>query len=165
LEGNFVENVTREGFRIAHDISSYSFAALAKGAHDLMRDRHGSMLALTHLGAVRSFPSYNVMGLAKASLEANIKYLASSLGPDGIRVNGISAGAIRTLAASGVKNLRKLLAFSAKTAPLKQNVTIEQVGDAAVLLSSDLASGVTGQILYVDAGFSTVCLADDNIED
>jgi enoyl-[acyl-carrier protein] reductase I len=153
LEGDYLEKVTREAFRIAHDISSYSFAALAKAGHKMMQNRKGALLTISYLGAVRTIPSYNVMGVAKASLEANMRYLAVSLGGEGIRVNAISAGPIRTLAASGVKNLRKLLADNEKITPLKQNVTIEQVGDAAAFLCSDLSSGITGQVLYVDSGY------------
>ena len=156
LEGRYLDAVNREGFRIAHDISSYSFAALAKAARPLMADRQASLLTLTYLGAVRALPSYNVMGLAKASLEANTRFMAYDLGPDGIRVNAISAGPIRTLAASGIKGMRQMLEKVEETAPLKRNVTIEDVGNAAAFLSSDLAAGVTGQVLYVDAGYSIV---------
>jgi enoyl-[acyl-carrier protein] reductase I len=156
LEGRYLDAVNREGFRIAHDISSYSFAALAKTARPLMADRQASLLTLTYLGAARALPSYNVMGLAKASLEANTRFMAYDLGPDGIRVNAISAGPIRTLAASGIKGMRQMLEKVEETAPLKRNVTIEDVGNAAAFLSSDLAAGVTGQVLYVDAGYSIV---------
>jgi enoyl-[acyl-carrier protein] reductase I len=156
LEGDYLQAVNREGFRIAHDISSYSFAALAKAALPMMQGRNASLLALTYFGAEKAVPFYNVMGLAKASLEANVKYLAASLGPQGIRVNGISAGPIRTLAAAGIKNFRKMLAFNEKNAPLRKNVTTEEVGNAAAFLSSDLASGITGEILHVDAGFHAV---------
>lgn len=153
LQGNFSEVVNREGFRIAHDISAYSFAALAKAAAPMMANRQGSMVALTYIGSQRCLENYNVMGVAKASLEATMRYLASSLGPKGIRVNCVSAGPIKTLAASGVKDLRKMLQWYAKIAPMRENVTIEQVGNAAAFLCSDLASGVTGDILYVDSGF------------
>ncbi|MDH3420610.1 MAG: enoyl-ACP reductase [Gammaproteobacteria bacterium] len=156
LEGRYLDAVNREGFRIAHDISSYSFAALAKAARPLLADRQASLLTLTYLGAIRAMPSYNVMGLAKASLEANTRFMAYDLGPDGIRVNAISAGPIRTLAASGIKGMRQMLEKVEETAPLKRNVTIEDVGNAAAFLSSDLAAGVTGQVLYVDAGYSIV---------
>lgn len=159
LEGDYLEKVTREGFRIAHEISSYSFAALAKAAYPMMANRNGALLTLTYLGSLRAMPNYNVMGLAKASLEANVRYLASSLGPKGIRVNGISAGPIRTLAASGIKGFRKMLDAFAKVAPLRTNITAEQVGNAAAFLCSDLASGITGDILYVDAGFHTIGLS------
>ncbi len=158
LEGDFLEGITRENFGIAHDISSYSFAALAKAGRNMMQGRNGSLLTLSYLGAVRAVPNYNLMGLAKASLEANVRYLASTLGPEGIRVNAISAGPIRTLAASGISNFRKMLDQFAKVAPLRRNVTIEEVGNAAAFLCSDLASGVTGEIMYVDGGYSTIGL-------
>lgn len=158
LDGDYVDATTREGFAMAHDISAYSFVALAKYARPLMRETGGALLTLTYLGAERVVPNYNVMGLAKASLEANVKYMASSLGADNIRVNAISAGPIRTLAASGVKNFRKMLAETAKQAPLKRNVTIEEVGNAAAFMCSDLASGISGEILYVDAGFNTTAM-------
>ena len=154
LAGGYLDSVTREGFRVAHEVSSYSLAALAKGARPLMQGRRGAMLTLSYLGAVRTMPSYNVMGLAKASLEANVRYLAESLGPEGIRVNAISAGPIKTLAASGVKDLRKFLDFVEKNAPLRRNVTIEEVGNVAAFLCSDLASGVTGEVTYVDSGYN-----------
>jgi len=164
LEGRFIDAVNREGFRIAHDISSYSLAALAKRAEPLMQGRAGALLTLSYLGAVRAMPSYNVMGLAKASLEANVRFLAYDLGPSNIRVNAISAGPIRTLAASGVKGLRQMLAHNAATAPLRRNVTIEDVGNAAAFLCSDLAAGITGQVLYVDAGYSIVGMHVDETE-
>ncbi|MCC7090982.1 MAG: SDR family oxidoreductase [Nitrosomonas sp.] len=156
LMGDYLESVNREAFRIAHDISSYSFAALAKAALPLMQHRNAALLTLSYLGAVRVMPSYNVMGLAKASLEANVRFMASSLGPKGIRVNAISAGPIRTLAASGIGSFGKLLGYTEKVSPLRRNVTIDEVGNAAAFLCSDLASGITGEITYVDAGFSTV---------
>jgi enoyl-[acyl-carrier protein] reductase I len=156
LEGRYIDAVSREGFRIAHDISSYSLAALAKRAEPLMRGRSGALLTLSYLGAVRALPSYNVMGVAKASLEANVRFLALDLGPHGVRVNAISAGPIRTLAASGVKGIRRMIARVGEASPLKRNVTIEEVGNAAAFLCSDLAAGVTGQVLYVDAGYSIV---------
>lgn len=159
LQGDYVESVTREGFRVAHDVSSYSFTALAKAARPLMRGRNGALLTLTYLGAVRALPSYNVMGLAKASLEANVRYMAASLGPEGIRVNAISAGPIRTLAASGIKDMRRFLDYVERHAPLRRNVTIDEVGEVAAFLCSDLASAVTGEITYVDCGFNTVGLA------
>jgi len=155
LKGGFHESVSRESFRIAHDISSYSLAALCKGAAPLMRGRPGSVVTLSYLGAVRSVPNYNVMGLAKASLEAGVRYLAASLGPEGIRVNAISAGPIKTLAAAGIGGFSKILNFVEKNAPLRRGVTTEEVGNAAAFLLSGLASGVTGEVLYVDAGFST----------
>lgn len=154
LDGEYAASVTREGFKIAHDISSYSLAALAKASTGMMQARNGSILTMTYLGSNKVMPNYNVMGLAKASLEANVRYLAASLGPQGTRVNAISAGPIRTLAASGIKNFRKMLEHNAQTAPLRQNITIQQVGNAAAFLSSDLASGITGEILHVDAGYN-----------
>ncbi|HLS80175.1 MAG TPA: enoyl-ACP reductase [Steroidobacter sp.] len=156
IRGGFVESTTRENFRIAHDISSYSLTAIAKAGLPMMEGRAGAMLTLSYLGAVRSLPSYNVMGLAKASLEANVRFLAADLGPKGIRVNGVSAGPIKTLAAAGIGGFRKILGHVAATAPLRRNVTIEDVGNAAAFLCSDLASGVTGEIVYVDAGYNTV---------
>jgi enoyl-[acyl-carrier protein] reductase I len=156
LEGDYLDALNRDGFRIAHDISAFSLGALAKEGYQLMQGRQGSILALTYFGAEKAVPFYNVMGIAKASLEANIQYLAASLGPRGIRVNGISAGPIRTLAAAGIKNFRKMLAFNEKNAPLRKNVTTEEVGNAAAFMCSDLASGVTGEILHVDAGFHCV---------
>lgn len=156
LEGDYLDAVTREGFRVAHDVSSYSFAALAKGAQKLMEGRNGALVTLTYLGSERAMPFYNVMGLAKASLEANVRYLAQSLGPKGIRVNGISAGPIRTLAASGIKNFRKMLAFNEKVSPLRKNVSTDEVGNVAAFLCSDLAAGITGEIIHVDAGYHSV---------
>jgi len=155
LGGGYIESINREGFRIAHDVSSYSFAALAKTSRPMIQDG-GALLTLSYLGAVRSLPSYNVMGLAKASLEANVRFMAFDLGADGIRVNAISAGPIRTLAASGIKGMRQMLTHVSEAAPLKRNVTIEDVGNAASFLVSDLAAGVTGEVLYVDAGYNTV---------
>lgn len=155
LNGDYVDVTTREGFHIAHDISSYSFVALAKASRKLMQGRNGSLLTLTYLGAERTLPNYNVMGLAKASLEANVKYMAASLGPEGTRVNAISAGPIRTLAASGIKSFRKMLSENEKQTPLRRNVTIDEVGNAAAFLCSDLASGISGEILFVDGGFNT----------
>jgi enoyl-[acyl-carrier protein] reductase I len=162
LDGNFVDVSTREGFLTAHEISSYSFVALAKAGRELMRDRQGSLLTLSYLGAVRSLPNYNVMGLAKASLEANVRYMAASLGPEGTRVNAISAGPIKTLAASGIKSFRKMLQHNAKQTPLRRNVTIDEVGNAASFLCSDLASGISGEILYVDGGFNTTAMGSLN---
>lgn len=155
LSGDYLDCVTRENFRIAHDISSYSFAALAKAARPMMTGRNAALLTLTYLGSIRSAPNYNVMGLAKASLESNVYYMAQSLGPQGIRVNAISAGPIKTLAASGIAKFGEKLDLVARTAPLRRNVTIEEVGNAAAFLLSDLASGITGEITYVDAGFNT----------
>ncbi len=156
LDGRYLDAVNREGFRIAHDISSYSLAALAKRCEPAMRGRAGALITLSYLGAVRTLPNYNVMGLAKASLEANVRFLAVDLGASGIRVNAISAGPIRTLAASGVKGIRQMIATVGASAPLKRNVTIEDVGNAAAFLCSDLAAGITGQIVYVDSGFNIV---------
>jgi enoyl-[acyl-carrier protein] reductase I len=158
LSGDFLDAISRGAFATAHDVSSYSFAALAKGARPLMQGRPASLLTLTYLGAVRSLPNYNVMGLAKASLEANVRYLASCLGPEGLRVNGISAGPIRTLAAAGIGNFSKLLSQFEKFAPLHRNVTIDEVGNVAAFYFSDLSSAITGEITYVDCGFSTVAL-------
>ena len=156
LKGEFHENLTREAFRIAHDVSSYSLAALAKGAAPLMQARGGgSIVTLTYLGAVRSLPRYNVMGLAKASLEAGVRYLAAGLGPQGIRVNAISAGPIKTLAAAGIGDFGKIFRFVEKNAPLRRNVSTEEVGNVAAFFLSDLSSGITGEVTYVDAGFST----------
>ena len=155
LKGGFHEAVTRESFRIAHDISSYSLAALAKAAAPMMQGRPGSIVTLSYLGAVRSIPNYNVMGLAKASLEAGVRYLAASLGPAGIRVNAISAGPIKTLAAAGIGNFSKIFNFVEKNAPLRRGVTTEEVGNTAAFLLSDLGSGITGEVVYVDAGFNT----------
>jgi len=156
LTGPFVAATTREAFRVAHDVSSYSFTALAQRAQPLLSGRQGALLTLSYLGALRSIPGYNVMGLAKASLEANVRFLAADLGPQGTRVNGISAGPIKTLAAAGIPGFRKMLGRVAEVAPLRRNVTLEDVGNAAAFLCSDLAAGITGEILYVDSGFSTV---------
>ena len=159
LDGRYLDAVSREGFRVAHDVSSYSLAALAKYAEPAMRGRAGSLLTLSYLGSTRTLPNYNVMGLAKASLEANVRFLAVDLGASGIRINAISAGPIRTLAASGVKGIRDMIAHVGATSPLKRNVTIDDVGNAAAFLCSDLAAGITGQVLYVDAGFNIVGMA------
>src|SRR5499433_3679409 len=159
LAGDFLANLSRAAFATAHDVSSYSFAALAAGARPLMAGRQGAMLTLTYLGAERAIQNYNVMGLAKASLEANVRYLAQCLGPEGIRVNAISAGPIKTLAAAGIGGFGKILAYNEKIAPLRRNVTTEEVGNTAAFLCSDLASGITGEVIYVDAGFNTVAFA------
>jgi len=153
LEGTFLAQATREGFRIAHDISSYSFSALAMAGRSMMAGRQAALLTLTYLGAERAVPHYNVMGLAKASLEANVRYMAYSLGAEGIRVNAISAGPIRTLAAAGIADFRNMLDYVERNAPLRRNVTIEEVGNTAAFLCSDLASAITGEIIYVDCGF------------
>ena len=162
LDGNYVDVTTREGFLMAHEISSYSFVALAQAGKSMMTGRNGSLLTLSYLGAVRSLPNYNVMGLAKASLEANVRYMAASLGPDGTRVNAISAGPIKTLAAAGIKSFRKMLKHNAQQTPLRRNVTISEVGNAASFLCSDLASGISGEILYVDGGFNTTAMGSLN---
>ncbi len=156
LSGDFLENTDREAFRVAHDVSSYSLTALAKAAFPLMQNRNGALLTLSYLGAVRVMPNYNVMGLAKASLEANVRFMASSLGNKGIRVNAISAGPIKTLAAAGIGDFGKLLSHTERVSPLRRNVTIDEVGNVAAFLCSDLASGITGEVTYVDAGFNTV---------
>lgn len=156
LTGNFLDATTRESFRVAHDISSYSLTALAREALPFMKGRNGAIVSLSYLGAVRSIPSYNVMGLAKASLEANVRFLAADLGALSVRVNAISAGPIKTLSAAGIPGLRKMLSHVAAAAPLKRNVTIEDVGNAAAFLCSDLAAGITGEVLYVDGGYSSV---------
>lgn len=159
LEGDYLDAVSREGFATAHDISSYSFAALAKAGRNMMQGRNGALLTLSYLGAERAMPNYNVMGLAKASLEANVRYMSNSLGPEGIRVNAVSAGPIRTLAAAGISDFRRMLDHVERTAPLRRNVTIEEVGNTAAFLCSDLASGITGEIVYVDGGFNIVGMA------
>ena len=154
LEGRFVDATTRENFMIAHDVSAYSFVALAKAGYEMMKGRNGALLTVSYLGAERAVPNYNVMGVAKASLEACVRYLAADLGQDGIRVNAVSAGPIRTLAASGIKDFRSMLEEAAKATPLRRNVTIEEVGNTAAFLCSDLASGITGEITYVDGGYN-----------
>jgi enoyl-[acyl-carrier protein] reductase I len=159
IRGGFVESTTRENFRIAHDISSYSLTAVAKAATPMLQGRNGALLTLTYLGAVRTLPSYNVMGLAKASLEASVRFLAADMGPQGIRVNAISAGPIKTLAAAGIGGFRKMLGHVAAIAPLRRNVTLDDVGNTAAFLCSDLAAGITGQIVYVDSGFNIVGMA------
>lgn len=157
LAGDFMDGLSREGFRVAHDISAYSFPAMAKAALPYLRPG-SALLTLTYLGSMRIVPHYNTMGLAKASLEASVRYLAGNLGPKGIRVNGLSAGPIRTLAASGIKDLGKLLDIVAKSAPLRRNVTIDEVGNVAAFLLSDLAAGITAEITYVDGGFNQVAI-------
>ena len=164
LEGNFVDVTTREGFKIAHEISSYSFTAMAKEAKPALNDG-SALLTLTYLGSMQSLPNYNVMGLAKASLEANTRFLAASMGKDNIRVNAISAGPIKTLAASGVKNFRKMLSQHSSRAPLRRTVTTEEVGNVAAFLCSNYASGVTGEITYVDAGFNTAAMPLNEFEE
>ena len=160
IEGDFLNGISREAFRIAHENSSYSYPALAKAARPMMQGRKASLLALSYLGAERTMPNYNTMGLAKASLEAATRYLAFSLGPEGTRANAISAGPIKTLAASGIGNFGKLLSYNAHHAPLRRKVTIVEVGNAAAFLLSDLASGITGEIMYVDGGMNTTALGN-----
>ncbi len=160
LEGDFLDGLSREAFRIAHDVSAYSFPALTKAALPMMEGRPAAVVTLTYLGAVRTMPHYNVMGMAKASLEAAVRYLAVNLGPRGIRANAVSAGPIKTLAAAGIGDFGKLLAYNEKHAPLRRNVTIEEVGNAVAFLCSDLASGITGEIMYVDGGFNTTALGN-----
>lgn len=164
LEGEIIDASTREGFNIAHDISSYSLLALTQAAKDLFSEK-ASVLTLTYHGSTQTLPNYNVMGMAKASLEAGVRYLAGSLGPKGIRVNAISAGPIRTLAASGIKSFRKMLKQAEQRSPLRRNVTIEEVGNTAAFLGSDLSSGITGEIMYVDAGFNTCAISVDDFEE
>jgi len=158
IAGTLLDGLSRESFRIAMDISTYSFPALAKAALPLLRER-SSLLTLTYLGSERVVPHYNTMGLAKAALEASVRYLAADLGPQGVRVNGISAGPIKTLAASGIKGFSRMLEYNEKTAPLRRNVTIEEVGNVAAFLLSDLSSGITGEITYVDCGFRSVAFS------
>jgi enoyl-[acyl-carrier protein] reductase I len=156
LEGSYLESVTRQGFLTAHEISSYSFCALGDAARPMMKDRNGALLTLSYIGAVRAMPNYNVMGVAKASLEANVRYMAASLGPEGIRVNAISAGPIRTLASSGISGMREFLNQVEKVSPLRRNVTIDEVGNVAAFLCSDYASAITGEITYVDCGYNAI---------
>lgn len=162
LEGSIVDNTTREGSQIAHDISAYSFIAMARYARPLMKGRNGSLIALSYLGAVAAIPNYNVMGMAKASLEAAVRFMASDLGPEGTRVNAISAGPIRTLAAAGITGFRKMLDHFEENAPLRRNVTIDEVGNVAAFMCSDLASGITGEITYVDGGWNTLGMSGLN---
>ncbi|MBF6056920.1 enoyl-ACP reductase FabI [Thiomicrorhabdus heinhorstiae] len=154
LEGRMIDASTREGFKIAHDISAYSLTACTKAAHEMLKAKNGSVLTVSYLGAERAVPNYNVMGIAKASLEATVRYLAADLGQEGIRVNAVSAGPIRTLAAAGIKDFRSMLDKAAASTPLRRNVTIEEVGNTAAFLCSDLASGITGEITYVDGGYN-----------
>lgn len=165
LDGDYLNVTTREGFHIAHDISAYSFVALAKGARPLMQGRNAAMLTLTYHGSTQTLPNYNVMGLAKAALEAAVRYLAGSVGRENIRVNAISAGPIRTLAASGIKSFRRMLKRNAERAPLGRNITIEEVGNTAAFLCSDMASGITAQNIYVDAGFNTCAMSMEEMND
>ncbi len=156
LDGDYLENLDREGFRIAHDISSYSLAAMAKAARPMMQNTNGSIITMTYLGSERALPNYNIMGVAKASLEANVRYLAAALGPEGIRVNSISAGPIKTLASAGIGSFKKILDEVRANAPLRRNVTIEDVGNTGAFLCSDLAAGITGENIYVDSGYNIV---------
>ena len=158
LDGDYLDDISREGFRIAHEVSSYSFAALAKAGRSMLR-RGASLITLSYLGAIRAVPHYNVMGLAKASLEANVRYMAANLGPDDVRVNAISAGPIKTLAAKGISDFNKLLDYAEKNSPLRRNVTIDEVGNVAAFLGSDLSSGISGEILYVDSGYHIMAMA------
>ena len=160
LAGTYLDSVTREGFRTAHDISSYSFSALAKAGRGMMAGRSAALLTLSYIGAVRALPGYNVMGLAKASLEANVRYMAQSLGHEGIRVNAISAGPIKTLAAAGIGGFKKMMQYYEKIVPLGRGVTIDEVGNTAAFLCSDLASGITGEITYVDGGFNMMGMSE-----
>ncbi len=164
LQGSFVDNTTRAGWGISQDISAFSFVALARAARPLLRARGGSLLTLTYLGGERALPNYNVMGPAKAALEAAVRYMAADLGADGIRVNAISAGPIRTLAASGIGEFRKMLEYNARVAPLRRNVSLQDVGNASAFLCSDLAAGITGQVIHVDAGFHAVALSGPALE-
>lgn len=157
LDGDYVDAVTRDGFRIAHDISAYSFVAMAKACREMLNP-DAALLTLTYLGAERAIPNYNVMGLAKASLEANVRYMANAMGPQGIRVNAVSAGPIRTLAASGIKDFRKMLAHCEAVTPIRRTVTIEDVGNTSAFLCSNLAAGITGEVVHVDGGFSIAAM-------
>ena len=165
LGGDFLDSISREAFRVAHEVSAYSLPALAKAARPLMQGRNGAIVALTYLGAIRAIPNYNVMGMAKASLEAGVRFTAACLGKEGIRCNGIAAGPIKTLAASGIADFSKLLSHVASHNPLGRNVTIEEVGNTAAFLLSDLASGITGEITYVDGGYSINALNDPEEEE
>ena len=158
LAGDYLENLDREGFRIAHDISSYSLAAMAKAARPMMQNTNGSIITMTYLGSERALPNYNIMGVAKASLEANVRYLSAALGPEGIRVNSISAGPIKTLASAGIGSFKRILDEVAANAPLRRNVTIEDVGNTGAFLCSDLAAGITGENIYVDSGYNIVSM-------
>ncbi len=160
IGGDFVTNATREGFKIAHDISAYSLVGLTKAALPMMKDTHGSVLTLSYYGAEKAVPNYNTMGIAKASLEATVRYLAASIGQHGLRANAISAGPIKTLAAAGIKDFRKIQNAYASITPLHRNITAEEVGNAAAFLCSPLASGITGEILHVDAGYHAVSGCD-----
>lgn len=163
LDGDYVNGVTREGFQIAHDISAYSFVAMAKACRSMLNP-NSALLTLSYLGAERAIPNYNVMGLAKASLEANVRYMANAMGPEGIRVNAISAGPIRTLAASGIKSFKKMLTHCEQVTPIRRTVTIDDVGNSAAFLCSDLSAGVTGEVLHVDGGFSIAAMNELHLD-
>jgi len=158
LDGDYLNNLDREGFRVAHDISSYSLAALARAGRSMMQNTNGAIITMSYLGSERALPNYNVMGVAKASLEANVRYLAAALGPEGIRVNSISAGPIKTLASAGIGSFKKILDEVAHNSPLRRNVTINEVGNTGAFLCSDLASGITGENIYVDSGYNIVSM-------
>lgn len=158
LDGDYLENLDREGFRMAHDISSYSLAAMAKAGRSMMQNTNGAIITMTYLGSERALPNYNIMGVAKASLEANVRYLAAALGPQGIRVNSISAGPIRTLASAGIGSFKKILDEVERNSPLRRNVTIDDVGNTGAFLCSDLAAGITGENIYVDSGYNIVSM-------
>ena len=158
LAGDYLENLDREGFRMAHDISSYSLAAMAKAGRSMMQNTNGAIITMTYLGSERALPNYNIMGVAKASLEANVRYLAAALGPEGIRVNSISAGPIKTLASAGIGSFKMILDEVAHNSPLRRNVTIEDVGNTGAFLCSDLAAGITGENIYVDSGYNIVSM-------
>jgi enoyl-[acyl-carrier protein] reductase I len=158
LDGDYLDNLDREGFRIAHDISSYSLAAMARAGRSMMQNTNGAIITMTYLGSERALPNYNIMGVAKASLEANVRYLAAALGPEGIRVNSISAGPLKTLASAGIGSFKKILDEVAHNSPLRRNVTIEEVGNTAAFLCSDLAAGITGENIYVDSGYNIVSM-------
>lgn len=160
ISGDYVEHATREGFRVAHDISAYSLVALSQAALPMMQGTDGAIMTLSYFGAEKAIPNYNVMGIAKASLEASVRYLAASLGPRGLRVNAISAGPLKTLAAAGIKDFRKIQAAYANITPLRRNITTAEVGNTAAFLCSDLASGITGEVVHVDAGYHAVSMAD-----
>lgn len=159
LRGDYINNITRTGFEIAHSISSYSFVSIAKACRSML-NQHASLVTLTYLGSVRVVPNYNIMGVAKASLEANVRYMANAMGPDNIRVNAISAGPVRTLASAGILNFKKMLSYYQQQAPMRRNVTIEEIGNVAAFLCSDLSSGITGEIIYVDNGFNIVSYSE-----
>ena len=158
LAGDYLENLDREGFRLAHDISSYSLAAMAKAGRSMMQNTNGAIITMSYLGSERALPNYNIMGVAKASLEANVRYLAAALGPQGIRVNSISAGPIKTLASAGIGNFKMILDEVAHNSPMRRNVTIEDVGNTGAFLCSDLAAGITGENIYVDSGYNIVSM-------